>query len=207
MYRHSGGVSKAGLRWISDAVPTRENFPPSNVAASNCAKSAYSAHGAYALQPEALVNRNGRSTPPKRRPLRVAIAEDDDEQREVLEKALELEGFEVVSFEDGAELVDYFSMAKGRVRWPDAIVTDLGMPGRSGLEAVQLARKRGIEAPVFIVTGNADPQIRAQAAHLGNTLVFLKPINVERLAQAIWQLAHVAADDEEGTGESPPSHE
>ena len=136
----------------------------------------------------------GRGTSQVQRPLRVAVAEDDDEQRAALAEALEGEGFEVVSFEDGSELVDYFSLAGGRVRWPDAIVTDLGMPGRTGLEAIEVARRRGAEAPVFIVTGTSDAFVRTEAARLGITLVLLKPINVERLAQAIWQIAHVHAD-------------
>ncbi len=130
------------------------------------------------------------TTQPKRT-LRIAIAEDDDAQREALQMALEMEGFEVVSFEDGAELVDYFGIAGGSLRWPDFIITDLGMPGRSGLEAIQVARSRGAEVPVFVVTGSADPELRAQAARLGNTMVFSKPIDLDRLAKAIRQLAQL----------------
>lgn len=128
---------------------------------------------------------------PTPRPLRVAIAEDDDAQRDALQEALEAEGFDVIPFEDGFELVDYFAMAGGKVPWPDAIVTDVNMPGRSGLEAIALARGRGSLAPVFIVTGVGLSEVRAQAARLGNALVFPKPIDVERLARAISELAAV----------------
>lgn len=123
--------------------------------------------------------------------VRVALAEDDDEQRDALQRALELEGFEVVTFEDGSELVDYFSLTGLRIRWPDVVITDVGMPGSSGLDAIELARSRGAQVPVFIVTGNADPEIRARTARMGNALLFLKPIHIDRLAQAIWQLVRV----------------
>jgi len=125
------------------------------------------------------------------RPQRVAIAEDDDAQRDALKAALEAEGFDVISFEDGFELVDYFAMAGGKVPWPDAIVTDVNMPGRSGLDAIELARGRGALVPVFVVTGLPLAEVRARAARLGNVLVFGKPIDVQRLAHAIAELAAV----------------
>lgn len=134
------------------------------------------------------------SGPPR---IRVAIAEDDEEQRTALQSALEDEGFEVLAFEDGFELVDYFAEAPARRRWPDAVITDVGMPGRSGLDAIELARTHGVLAPVFVVTGLPDAQVRARAAKIGVTLLLRKPIEVESLAQAIRALAHVAASDAE----------
>lgn len=128
-----------------------------------------------------------------RRTLRIALAEDDDVQRAILEEALRLEGFDVVPFEDGDELIDYFGLPPNRVRWPDALVTDVSMPGHTGLEAAAAARKAGFKAPIFIITGVHTRQIQEQAAQLGNALLLLKPLEVEELAQAIWHLAHVTS--------------
>jgi CheY-like chemotaxis protein len=125
------------------------------------------------------------------RRLRVAIAEDDETLCALLAEALELEGFEVLCFNDGLELCDYFSVVGDGDPWPDAIVTDVSMPGRSGLEAIEVARGRGAMSPAFVVSGSADPAVRAYAARLGNTLFFAKPIEVERLAVAIAQLAYL----------------
>lgn len=127
-----------------------------------------------------------------RRALRVAIAEDDDLQRDALQVALEARGFEVLPFEDGFELVDYFTIAGKSDLWPDAIVTDVSMPGRSGLQAVEVARELGSPSPVFVVTGCDVQQVRALAAELSGVLVFGKPIDVERLARAIGDLAEVS---------------
>lgn len=121
------------------------------------------------------------------RRLRVAIAEDDDEQRWALEQALASEGFEVVSFEDGAELLDFFEMSD--VRKADVIIADLNMPGRSGLEGLEHARARGLTAPIFVVTGESSLELRARVAHLGNSLFLQKPIDPLRLAQAIYRVA------------------
>ncbi len=113
-------------------------------------------------------------------------------QRAILEDALRLEGFEVVPFEDGAELVDFFELPPNRVHWPDAVVTDVNMPGHTGFEAAAAARKAGFMAPIFMVTGVPGAAFAEEAAHLGNTLLFSKPLDVEALAQAIWHLAHVS---------------
>ncbi|MDP1827680.1 MAG: response regulator [Archangium sp.] len=125
------------------------------------------------------------STPPRR--LRVALAEDDDDQRQALDAALTSEGFEVVSFEDGAELLDFFELASTRAA--DVIIADLNMPGRSGLDGLERARARGVTAPIFVVTGESSEDLRARVMRLGNALYLHKPIDAGRLAEAIYRVA------------------
>jgi len=124
--------------------------------------------------------------PPMRR-LRVAIAEDDDEQRWALEQALTSEGFEVLSFEDGSELFDFFDL-EGNAG-ADAVVADLHMPGRSGLDGLEEARARGFAAPIFVVTGESGAELKERVAKLGNALYLQKPLDAGLLAQAIHRVA------------------
>lgn len=126
------------------------------------------------------------------RRLRVAIAEDDDEQRWALELALTSEGFEVVSFEDGAELLDFFELKEARKA--DVIIADLNMPGRSGLEGLEHARAQGLTAPIFVVTGENSLELRARVARLGNALFLQKPIDAARLAEAIYRVASLNSE-------------
>lgn len=121
------------------------------------------------------------------RRLKVALAEDDDEQRWALEQALTSEGLEVLSFEDGAELLDFFEAPGAPTA--DAVVADLHMPGRSGLEGLERARQRGFGAPIVVVTGESSDELRDRVARLGNALFLQKPLDVVRLAQAIFRLA------------------
>lgn len=130
------------------------------------------------------------------RRLRVALAEDDDEQRWALEQALVGEGFEVLSFEDGAELLDFFDVDGARAA--DVIIADLNMPGRSGLEGLERARARGLTAPIFVVTGENSVELRGRVAQLGNALYFQKPIDAARLAQAIYRVASLSGEGEPG---------
>ena len=131
-----------------------------------------------------------REEAPRR--LRVAIAEDDDEQRWALELALSSEGFEVVSFEDGAELLDFFELKDARKA--DVIIADLNMPGRSGLEGLEHARAQGLSAPIFVVTGENSAELRARVALLGNALFLQKPIDAARLAEAIYRVASLNSE-------------
>jgi FixJ family two-component response regulator len=121
------------------------------------------------------------------RRLRVAIAEDDDELRWALEQALRGEGFEVLSFEDGSELFDFFAL-EGNAG-ADVVVADLHMPGRSGLDGLEEARARGFSAPIFVVTGEGNSELRERVAKLGNALFLQKPLDASLLAQAIHRVA------------------
>jgi DNA-binding NtrC family response regulator len=131
-----------------------------------------------------------REEAPRR--LRVAIAEDDDEQRWALEQALSSEGFEVVSFEDGAELLDFFQLEGARKA--DVIIADLNMPGRSGLEGLEHARGHGLTAPIFVVTGESSVELRDRVARLGNALFLQKPVDAARLAEAIYRMASLSPE-------------
>jgi CheY-like chemotaxis protein len=120
--------------------------------------------------------------------LRIALAEDEELYREAVKEALEDEGFEVIAFEDGFELLDYLEMIGGHAlgaSWPDAIVTDFSMPGRTGLDAAEVARRMGADTPVFVVTGMPGAAVQAQAAALGNAKVFAKSLDIGHLVRAI----------------------
>lgn len=141
--------------------------------------------------PLATMREDGPAIEPRR--LRVALAEDDDEQRWALEMALIEEGFEVLSFEDGAELLDFFEWAGPRAA--DVIIADLNMPGRSGLDGLERARARGLSAPIFVVTGEGSSELRNRVAHLGNALFLQKPVDASRLAQAIYRVASISGNE------------
>ncbi len=127
------------------------------------------------------------------RPLKVALAEDEEEQRVVLERVLRDEGFDVVAFEDGYEMLDYFELAGGAVSWPDAVVADVHMPGRTGVEVLEMARARGLSAPIIVVTGYPSRELEQRVTALGRALLISKPLDVDRLVRAIAALGELHA--------------
>jgi response regulator NasT len=114
------------------------------------------------------------------KPLRIAVADDEPDTREFFERYLPRLGHQVVaSAENGRRLVDLCREAK-----PDLIITDICMPGMTGLEAVgELFREQTI--PVIVVTAHADPQWVEQAQAVGVFGYLLKPITEKELAPAL----------------------
>jgi AmiR/NasT family two-component response regulator len=114
------------------------------------------------------------------RSLRIAVADDEPDTREFFERYLPRLGHQVVaSAEDGRRLVELCRTAK-----PDMIVTDIRMPGMTGLEAVgELFREQTV--PVIVVTAHADAEWVEQAQAVGVSGYLLKPITEKELAPAI----------------------
>ena len=115
-----------------------------------------------------------------KRPLRIALADDDPEARDGLQQALALLGHEVVAAAgDGDGLV-----AACRAESPDLVIVDVHMPGLDGVEA---ARRIYAESPVPVVLVSAHPDPPAlDAAERGHVLAFLvKPIRHADLEPAL----------------------
>ena len=117
----------------------------------------------------------------------VVVAEDDDELRSLLVDALSGADRQVVEVEDGSELLDYLEFIAGRgfeKQLPDLILTDVQMPGASGLDVVAWARARGVTCPFVILTGFADDRLLSAAGQVGNTRVLRKPQTLEAIRDA-----------------------
>jgi response regulator NasT len=112
-------------------------------------------------------------------PLRILLAEDDPDTRELLRDHLARRGHAVTAVADGPQLVE----AARRER-PDLVITDIKMPGLDGLQAAaEVNRDRAV--PVILVTGHheADLPDRAVAPHVLAYLV--KPVRPDELEAAI----------------------
>ena len=99
-------------------------------------------------------------------PLRVVIAEDDDQLAELITSLLAEDGrFALVGrARTGDEAVEL-----AREHRPDIVVMDLGMPGRDGLEATRLIRSLNATQHVVIYTGSSEYADVARAEEAGAT--------------------------------------
>ncbi|MCG8455975.1 MAG: response regulator [Holophagales bacterium] len=71
---------------------------------------------------------------------------------------------------------------------PDLIVTELRMPGATGREVLAYAADKCREIPVVVITGDADPDLRAEMLGSGACLVLEKPIEPSSLVKAVGAL-------------------
>ena len=114
----------------------------------------------------------------------VLLADDHAIVHEGLARLLEDDGFEVVgAVGDGARLIE----AAKRLR-PDVIVTDLSMPGLSGLDVLARLKAEGVDSKVIVLTMHNDANLAAIAMRGGAAGFLLKESAGEELLAAIRQV-------------------
>jgi len=119
---------------------------------------------------------------------RILVAEDDVEMRSLVASVLRKGGYQVVEAESGPELFDRAGWAahNGGSQAPiDLVISDVRMPGCSGLEALSLLRQLGFAAPVIVVTAFGDAATHAEAARLGAKAVLDKPFDLADLRRVV----------------------
>jgi len=110
----------------------------------------------------------------------VLIVDDDRELTQRLEKFLKKEGFEVFTAHDGEEGLETIRSKK-----IDVILTDIKMPGISGIELLERAKKLHRDTEVIIMTGHGDEEKAVLALRQGASNYLRKPIDLEELLIAI----------------------
>jgi CheY-like chemotaxis protein len=118
---------------------------------------------------------------------RILLGEDQDEMRTLLRRALKRRGYDVVEASDGPQLVRAIvdGLLAPRTEVPDLIVTDVRMPGFSGLEVLARLRREGWTTPFILITAFGDAQLHEEAARLGAARVLNKPFAMEDLCEAV----------------------
>ncbi|MEE9103110.1 MULTISPECIES: two-component system response regulator NtrC [Pseudomonas] len=122
----------------------------------------------------------------------VWIVDDDRSIRWVLEKALQQEGMTTVSF-DSADSV----MSRLGRQQPDVIISDIRMPGASGLDLLAQIRELHPRLPVIIMTAHSDLD-SAVASYQGGAFEYLpKPFDVDE-AVSLVKRANQHAQEQQG---------
>ncbi|TNE90527.1 MAG: response regulator [Deltaproteobacteria bacterium] len=124
------------------------------------------------------------------RRLRVLLAEDDEEMRSLLAWVLTREGYVVEEVPDGMALQRhlYQVLVQGVCELPDLLISDIRMPGATGLQVLSLLRERGSELPVLLITAFGDRATHQSALDMGALAVLDKPFTVPQLQSALQRL-------------------
>ena len=113
----------------------------------------------------------------------VLVADDHTIVREGLVSLLKEHDFDVVgALGDGQALLD----AARRLR-PDVVVTDLSMPGPSGLDVLTRLKAEGIDSKVIVLTMHHDGELATRAMRAGASGFLLKQSAGEELLTAMHQ--------------------
>ena len=115
---------------------------------------------------------------------RVLVADDDASTRELLFELLTRHGCEVLLATDGEQAIHHLEREE-----LDLVLTDVRMPGLTGLEVLQRAREVNRDAPVVLITGYGTIESAVEAMRAGAFDYLVKPVRPDRL-DLLLQRAH-----------------
>jgi DNA-binding response OmpR family regulator len=119
----------------------------------------------------------------------VLVADDKSEMRGLIASVLRKDGYQVDEASDGFELLavieSLVSHTAGRRPPIGMIISDVRMPGLTGLDLLAILRCADWTTPVILITAFGDDETHAQANELGATAVFDKPFEMEELRAAV----------------------
>lgn len=108
--------------------------------------------------------------------MRVLVVDDERPVREAIERALKLEGYEVLLAQDGADALKTFTDTP-----TDAIVLDIMMPNVDGLEVCRRIRAVGDSTPILLLTARDAVEDRVSGLDAGADDYLVKPFALAEL--------------------------
>lgn len=106
----------------------------------------------------------------------ILLVDDDEQVLSMFQRALESLRMRVSVATEGARALELLSKQRF-----DAVVSDIVMPGMSGLKLLHAVRERDLDLPVVLMTGNPDLKTATLAVEYGAFQYLIKPVAIERL--------------------------
>jgi CheY-like chemotaxis protein len=119
---------------------------------------------------------------------RVIVAEDDPDVRQLVTVAFRGLGYDVVEASTGSELLDelgdglLYGDPAGK---PDVIISDIRMPGLTGMEILAGLRQANWPTVIVLMTAYSDAETRLEAQRLGADAFFEKPFEIDDLMTVV----------------------
>ncbi|MEZ5818812.1 MAG: response regulator [Hyphomicrobiaceae bacterium] len=114
---------------------------------------------------------------------RILLAEDDDSMRGFLARALERAGYEVISFDNGAD-----ALARLKEEPFTLLLTDIVMPRMDGIELARRASELDPDIKIMFITGFAAVTLNSESKAPKDARVLSKPFHLKDLVNEIDKL-------------------
>lgn len=126
----------------------------------------------------------------------ILLAEDDEEMRDLLALMLRKKGYRVFECNDGVSLLDmlspYFLPDEEHENF-DLIISDIRMPGVTGMEILTGANELDDFPPIILITAFGDKEIHMQADRLGAVALFDKPFDIDEMLKKVAEILPASA--------------
>ena len=117
----------------------------------------------------------------------IAIVDDDDVVREAMKSLMRSLGYNASTFGSAEEFLQ-----PEKISGISCLITDLQMPGLSGLDLQDLLIARGHRIPIIFITGHPNDNVRARAMKAGAIGFLVKPVDVDQLIGCIKKVLQAA---------------
>jgi DNA-binding response OmpR family regulator len=119
---------------------------------------------------------------------RLLVADDSETVLLMLQRRLELEGYEVITATDGNEALE--RLQESGSKKPDVILLDAMMPNKSGTEVLEELRDLGSKIPVLMISAHLDASEPDRMRSLGASDCIPKPFEWDDLIGKIEELTN-----------------
>jgi two-component system, cell cycle response regulator CpdR len=113
---------------------------------------------------------------------KILIADDEDSMRQLVARAIAMDGHEIVTAQDGAEALDILTRADGGF---DLLLTDIQMPVMDGIALALSVARDFPDLTILLMTGFADQRERASNLNALVHDVVTKPFSVADIRTAV----------------------
>jgi CheY-like chemotaxis protein len=126
----------------------------------------------------------------KHLPLRILLAEDDLEMRRMLSWYLQKKGCNVMSSKNGNDLIRHLGFLGPLENFHgfDLIISDIRMPGVTGLQVLEAAKEFDDFPPMILITAFPDKETLDLSRRLGAAAILTKPFDMDDLLFTISQI-------------------
>jgi CheY-like chemotaxis protein len=126
----------------------------------------------------------------KHSPLRILLTEDDLEMRRMLSWYLEKKGCDVITAKNGDDLMRHLGFPGSLEYFHgfDLIISDIRMPGVTGLQVLEATKQFDDFPPMILITAFPDKQTLDLAKNLGAAALLTKPFDMDDLLTIISQI-------------------
>lgn len=118
-------------------------------------------------------------------PPNILLAEDDEAMRALIAATLSGSGYDILQARSGTELIRSVHRIGTFMLPLDLVITDINMPGFSGIEVLEYLRYAGWDVPVIVITAFCDDRTRVEATKLDARAVLTKPFDLDELVSAV----------------------
>lgn len=114
---------------------------------------------------------------------RILVADDDPAMRGMLAAALTRAGFIIDVVDSGDALLEQLRSPTDDSVMPNLVISDIQMPGSSGLDVLSHIRREMPDLPVLLITAFGDPVTHRRARALGAVELIDKPFDLAMLVR------------------------